>query len=128
MVISYNNFMNDTDKYLNKLSADRQGELRKIREIVKHTIPSATELISYGMPGFKYKNYYLIGYGAFKKHLSLFPTSQPIEQLVDELQGFKKSKGTIQFSEKNRIPDHIIVQLVLIRKKQIDNKLEQRAA
>jgi uncharacterized protein YdhG (YjbR/CyaY superfamily) len=114
--------MNDIDKYLNRLSEDRKRELQKIREIVKHAIPSSTELISYGMPGFKYKNHYLIGYGAFKKHLSVFPTSQPIEQLVDELQGFRKSKGTIQFSETNRIPDHIIVQMVMIRKKQIDGK------
>jgi uncharacterized protein YdhG (YjbR/CyaY superfamily) len=56
-----------------------------------------TEVISYGIPMFKYKGM-LVGYAAFKSHCSLFPTgSGAIKKFEKELKDFPTSKGTIRF-------------------------------
>src|SRR4051812_25778834 len=107
--------MSVIDEYLDNVSAPQRAELERIRRIVQETVPEAEELISYGMPGFKYQGKYLVGFAAFKDHLSLFPTSRPVEVFEDKLKGFQISKGTIQFTEENPIPEHLIKEILLSR-------------
>jgi uncharacterized protein YdhG (YjbR/CyaY superfamily) len=107
--------MSVIDEYLEKVSAPQKAELERIRTIVKQTVPEAEEVISYGMPGFKYKKKYLVGFAAFQDHLSLFPTATPIEAIKEKLSGFQLSKGTIQFTIDNPIPEAIIQELVAVR-------------
>jgi uncharacterized protein YdhG (YjbR/CyaY superfamily) len=101
--------------YLETLENHQRFELERIRKIVREVVPEAIEVISYGMPGYKYKNKYLVGFGAFKNHLSLFPTSKPVEVLKNRLNGFDISKGTIRFSVDNPLPKEIIVKLLKVR-------------
>jgi len=113
--------MNDVDTYINKLEQPQKEEMSRIRAMVRKTVPEAAEAISYGMPAFKYKGKYLIGYAAFKNHMSLFPTSVPIEELKDQLEGHVTSKGTIQFTPENALSDEVIRALVLAGVRRIDN-------
>ena len=46
--------MSVIDDYLAKYSGAEKLELEKIRDIVRKTVPDAQEVITYGMPGFKY--------------------------------------------------------------------------
>jgi uncharacterized protein YdhG (YjbR/CyaY superfamily) len=112
--------MKEVDMYLSELSETERVELLKIRATVKKIVPNASEIMGYGMPGFKYKDQYLIGYAAFKNHLSIFPTSWPIEAMHPELVDFKTSKGTIQFSKKKPITEDIVSKLVRLRVEQIN--------
>lgn len=114
--------MSDVDDYLDKVSAPERIELQRIREIVKTLVPDAIEVISYKIPGFKYKNNYLLGYCSYKNHLSIFPTSQPIEALKDKLKDYNLSKGTIQFTLEKTLPESTIKELVKYRVLQILNK------
>lgn len=107
--------MSVVDDYLAEVDEPQRAELERIRQIVKRAAPAAEEVISYGMPVFKYHGQYLIGFAAFKNHLSLFPASHPIEVLKDRLSDFKLSKGTIQFTLDHPIPESLIKQLVDIR-------------
>jgi uncharacterized protein YdhG (YjbR/CyaY superfamily) len=111
------------DDYLAKLDRSQRSELNKIRTIVKEIAPDATEVISYGIPGYKYKGQYLIGFAAFKNHLSIFPTSSPIENLKDKLKGYKIAKGTIQFNSDNPLPEFLIKEIIYDRLSGITNKL-----
>ncbi|HXH26582.1 MAG TPA: DUF1801 domain-containing protein [Candidatus Acidoferrum sp.] len=111
--------MNPIDNYLAKLPSDQKAALEQVRAVVAQTVPDAEEVISYGMPGFKYKGSYLVGFAAFKDHLSLFPTSHPVEELQSKLVDFKLSKGTIQFTPEKPIPEPIIRQLLAIRLRDI---------
>jgi uncharacterized protein YdhG (YjbR/CyaY superfamily) len=77
------------DKYLKSVIEPQRAELERIRRIVRQLVSEAYEVISYGMPGYKYKGKYLIGYAAFKDHMSLFPTSGPIEDLKVKLGNYK---------------------------------------
>ncbi len=111
--------MTQVDDYLAKLTPQQRTELQRIRGIVKTTLPDVEEVMSYGMPGFKYKKKYLIGYAAFKNHMSIFPGAAPVEALKNDLKDFQLSKGTIQFTLENTIPERIIKELVRIRARAI---------
>jgi uncharacterized protein YdhG (YjbR/CyaY superfamily) len=113
--------MSVIDDYLKNVSAPERADLERIRRIVKSATPEAEEIISYGMPGFKYRNKPLIWFAAFKNHLSIFPTAGPIEQMRRQLEGFKLSKGTIQFTLEKPLPDPLIKELVRLRMNQIDH-------
>ena len=107
--------MNDVDAYLQKLPSTQKNELERIRKIIKQSFPDSLELISYGVPGFKYKNKYLVGYAAAKNHMSLFPTSHPIIEFSNELTMYKTSRGTIRFSAETALPRELIIKLVTVR-------------
>jgi len=109
------------DEYLNKLDPLQRNELERIRSIVKEVAPNANESISYGIPTFKVNNKPLAHFAAFKDHLSLFPTSKPIEILKDKLTGFTIARGTIHFTPEKRLPKSVIKKLIAIRIKDISH-------
>jgi len=108
------------DEYLNKIETTQKNELERIRAIVHTTVPEVEETIDYGMPAFKYKGKYLIGFYVYKNHMSLFPTSEPINSLKSKLGNYQLSKGTIQFSMDNIISESLIRKLLLYRIDNID--------
>lgn len=112
--------MSVVDDYLKNVSESGRAELERVRRIINETAPEAEEVITYGMPGFKYKKKYLIAFAEFKDHLSVFPGSAPTAELKEQLTEFKTSKGTIQFTVDKPLPKDIIQQLVTSRVKSID--------
>jgi uncharacterized protein YdhG (YjbR/CyaY superfamily) len=114
--------MSVIDDYLSKIDEPKKTELEKIRAIVHGTLNDCEEVISYGMPAFKYQGKYLIGFNSFKDHLSLFPTSEPIERMKNELKDFKTSRGTIQFSVEHPISEDLIRKLIKIRAQNISKE------
>lgn len=107
--------MSVIDDYLQSVDPQQRAELERIRNIVREIAPEAEEVISYKIPAFKYKGEPLVYFTAFKDHLSLFPTSEPVEQLKNKLQDYKISRGTIQFTLDNPLPESLIKELVRIR-------------
>ena len=103
------------DTYLENVSPTQKVELQRIRIFIRKLVPGAEETISYGLPAFKYKGKPLVYFGAFKDHMSLFPTSGPTETLKDKLTDYTVSKGTIQFTEKNPLPDSLLKEIILER-------------
>ncbi len=110
------------DEYLSKVEIAQKTELEKVRNTVKRAIPDAQEVITYGMPGFKYKGKYLIAFAPFRNHLSIFPGSEAVEAFKNKLSGYRTFKGTIQFTVDNPIPEDIIKEIVLYRIKEINFK------
>jgi uncharacterized protein YdhG (YjbR/CyaY superfamily) len=107
--------MSVIDDYLEKYDDPERAELEKIRSIVKAIVPDAEEVMTYGMPGFKYNGKYLIAFSVFKDHLGLFPASGPVEAHKDKLVNFKTSKGGIQFTPQKPIPESLIREILLTR-------------
>jgi uncharacterized protein YdhG (YjbR/CyaY superfamily) len=57
-----------------------------------------------------------VGYAAFAKHCSLFPTgSGVLDKFEKDLKGYRTSKGTIQFSPDKPLPDTLIRKIVKAR-------------
>jgi uncharacterized protein YdhG (YjbR/CyaY superfamily) len=107
------------DEYLADVPEPARSTLKHIRAVIKSVAPKdATEVISYGMPMFKYKGM-LVAYAAFTKHCSLFPTgSGVIEKFAKELKGYRTSRGTIQFPSDKPLPDALVKKIVKQRVKE----------
>lgn len=108
------------DAYLKNLSDDQRNTLSQVRSHIKLLCPESQEVFSYGMPGFKYKNKYLIACGAFKNHMSIFPGSEAIKENKNLLKNYKTSKGTIQFTIKKPITPPILKAIINQRMLEID--------
>ena len=110
------------DEYLANTPEPARSTLKHIRAVIKSVVPKqTTEVISYGMPMFKY-NGMLVGYAAFKNHCSLFPTASVIAAFKSELKGFRTSKGTIQFPIDKPLPAALVKKMVRARVEQQENK------
>jgi len=104
------------DEYLANIPEPAQSTLKHVRAVIKSVVPKeTTEAISYGIPMFKF-NGMLVGYAAFKKHCSLFPTgSGVLDRFERELKAYRTSKGTIQFPPDKPLPDELIKKIVKAR-------------
>ncbi|MEO8096938.1 MAG: DUF1801 domain-containing protein [Acidobacteriota bacterium] len=110
------------DQYLAAVSQPARATLEKIRTIIRAAAPAeTTEVINYGIPMFRYKGN-LLGYAAFAKHCSLFPTPGVIEALQDELKNFPLSKGTVRFPVDKPPSAALLKKMVKIRVAQIEKK------
>jgi uncharacterized protein YdhG (YjbR/CyaY superfamily) len=107
------------DEYIAGTPEPARSTLKHIRAVIKSVVPKeTTEVISYRIPMFKY-NGLLVGYAAFAKHCSLFPTgSGVIEQFAKELKGYRTSRGTIQFPSDKPLPDALLKKIVKQRIKE----------
>lgn len=113
--------MSVIDTYLENVTPTQKKVLEHIRQLVKKQVPDAEEAISYGMPTFKYKKKNLIHFAGFKDHMSLFPTGDETLKVIDGIDRFQTSKGTLQFTESDPIPDEMIRQIVTFRIHSIDH-------
>ena len=107
------------DEYLAGTPEPARSTLQHIRKVIKSVVPKeTTEVISYRIPMFKF-NGMLVGFAAFAKHCSLFPTgSGVIEKFAKELKGYKTSRGTIQFPSDKPLPDALVKKIVRERVKE----------
>lgn len=113
--------MSAVDEYLERSATKSQKiHLEHIRQVVRALVPEAEERISYGLPTFTYQGRPLLHYGAFKNHMSIFPTAAPLAALQSKLRQYTTSKGTIQFTEDNPVSDELLRALVQQRKQAID--------
>jgi uncharacterized protein YdhG (YjbR/CyaY superfamily) len=110
------------DEYLAGVPEPAHSTLVKVRAAIRSAAPqAATEIISYKVPAFKYKQV-LIWYAAFSDHCSLFPTSAVIRKFQDELKPYAVSKGTIQFPLDKSLPATLIKEMVKARVAQVESK------
>lgn len=114
--------MSDIDEYLKNVTPTQRAELERIRKIVKKLVPETEEVISYGIPTFKHKGTYLLYFGAFKNHMSIFPGSALTQAVKEKLDGYKIAKGTIQFTADNPLPESIIKEIVTNRLRSISKR------
>lgn len=104
----------DIDAYISAAPETVQPQLRQLRETIRRAAPDAAEGISYGMPVYK-QNGNLVYFGAFKHHLSFFPTASGVAQFKKELAGYKIAKGTIQLPFDQPLPLALIAKIVAFR-------------
>ncbi len=102
------------DEYIAQCSPDVRPILNQIRATIHEAVPQAVEKISYKMPGFYLKGM-LVWFGAFKDHISFFPTGAGVEAFKDELSAYKIAKGTIQLPLDRPIPYDLIIRIVKYR-------------
>ena len=108
--------MTELDDYLAGLASAEREALAHVRDIARTVAPDAVEGTSYGMAALKVSGKPLIGFLAAKRHLSVFPFSPAVVELVrGRLEGFELSKGTIRFSVDHPLPDEVVREVVSAR-------------
>lgn len=118
--------MQTIETYLKNLTPSQKAQHKRIKDIVQSMVPEVEETISYGIPTFKYKGKYILYFAAFKSHMSVYPVFEGmLSSLKDELGDFKltketlQSKGTVQFTEDNPVPEVLIRAVVSERLERI---------
>ncbi|MCB0213155.1 MAG: DUF1801 domain-containing protein [Anaerolineae bacterium] len=105
------------DDYIAGFPEDIQVLLEKIRLTIREAAPEAEEAISYQMPTFKLKGN-LVHFGAYAKHIGLYPAPTGIEQFKEELSAYASGKGSIKFPLNEPIPFELISKIVAFRVKE----------
>lgn len=117
--------INNIDEYISIFPHDVQMLLQEIRDTIKKIAPEASEVISYGMPAFKFHGI-LVYFAAYKNHIGFYPTGSGIEKFKHDLSPYKFSKGTIQFDLKKPIPYDLIAEITTFRKEENLTKLKSK--
>ena len=102
------------DEYIAKCEPGVRPVLQFLRKLIRKEVPSAAEVISYGMPAFKLKHV-LVYFAAQKNHVGFYPTPSGVSQFTSELKEYKCTKGAIQFPYDKPLPDDLIKRIVKFR-------------
>jgi uncharacterized protein YdhG (YjbR/CyaY superfamily) len=110
------NPVKSVDDYLAAVPEDQRAALGKLRETIKATVPTATEVISYGVPTFKYDGKGLVAYGAATAHCTFYLMSTGVMRAhAAELKAYELGKGSIQFQADKPLPKSLVTKLVKAR-------------
>jgi uncharacterized protein YdhG (YjbR/CyaY superfamily) len=104
----------NVDAYIARFAPATQKLLKQLRTTIKKAAPLAEEVISYGMPAYKYHGI-LVYFAGYEHHIGFYPTASGIENFKKEIAGFKHSKGAIQFAPDKPLPLSLVTALVKFR-------------
>ncbi|MBX3085915.1 MAG: DUF1801 domain-containing protein [Anaerolineae bacterium] len=113
------------DEYISSYPENVQRILQTLRQTIKEVAPDAQETIKYGMPTFVLHGN-LVYFGAWKKHIGLYPITGEMEAAFEELAQYSTSgKGTVQFPLNEPLPLPLIRKIVEMRVRENTAKNEQ---
>ena len=111
----------DIDEYIAIQTPEVQTLLAQMRQTIKKAAPEAEEVISYGMPAFKYHGM-LVYFAAYKNHIGFYATPTGHMEFKEELSVYKQGKGSVQFPLNKPLPLDLISRIVQFRVKENLNK------
>ncbi len=96
------------EEYIDGFPDEVQLILRRTREALLEAIPGGTEKIRYGMPAVVFGSRYAIHYGAWKKHLGLYPVPMADAELEPLLEPLRTTRSTVAFVYSRPVPYELI--------------------
>ena len=111
------------DSYIQSFPAETQELLQQLRAAIRQSAPGSTEVISYGMPGYKFHGM-VAWFAGYKHHIGFYPGASGIAAFREELAGYKCSKGTVQFPLGQPLPLELVMRIVRFR---VEENLKKRA-
>ncbi len=109
------------EDYIRSQESSVTERLLMLRTFIFDVVPQAEEKMSYGMPSYHYQGP-LIYFGAFKNHIGIYPTAEPIVKFAEQLKGYKTSKGAIQLPHNKDLPLDLIRKILLFRYNKLQSK------
>lgn len=102
------------DEYIASQDTDKQASLEELRQLIRSLLPtSATEVISYQIPMYKYQGSSLCGFSCYAKHYSFTTANASTLGLFQEdLKGYKSSPSAIQLSYGKPLPMELLTRII----------------
>lgn len=104
----------EINDYIAGFPAEVQEKLQKVRQAIRAAAPEAQEKISYQMPTFWLEGN-LVHFAGYKRHIGFYPTPSGISQFEEQLAGYKRSKGAVQFPLDEPVPYELIAEITRFR-------------
>jgi uncharacterized protein YdhG (YjbR/CyaY superfamily) len=111
----------EVNEYIQSFPIIQKELLTKMRITIKEAAPEAQEIISYGMPAYKFKGKALVYFAAYKNHIGFYATPTGHAAFKDELSIYKQGKGSVQFPIEKLLPLDLISRIVKFRMSIIAN-------
>jgi uncharacterized protein YdhG (YjbR/CyaY superfamily) len=112
----------EVEKYIHGFDAGVSARLLQVYAIMANELKEVDCVMNYGIPTFKAdKN--IIHFGAFKKHIGVYPGPAILMMHADETQGYATTKGAIQFSHADPLPKSVIKKLTVSALKQYQARM-----
>ena len=99
------------DDYIGSRPEDVREILREIRRRLRSAVPDAGETISYGIPTMTLGGKHLIYFGAWKRHISVYPVPSGDPEMEQQLAPYRSGKGTLKFGLSKPIPYDLIARV-----------------
>lgn len=115
------------DEYIALQPKEVQAGLKELRQIIRKNAPRAEEVISYGMPAYKY-NGMLAYFAVAKEHYGFYAMPGAIKKFADKLKAYGTSKGTIRFPLDKPLPKKLIADIIKFRVKENEQKAQIKKA
>jgi uncharacterized protein YdhG (YjbR/CyaY superfamily) len=111
------------NEYIATFPLQTRKLLRQMRSTIKKAAPKAEEVISYGMPAFKFHGM-LVWFAAYSRHIGFYPRISAIQAFKKEISKYKNAKGSVQFPLDKPLPVSLIKKMVQYRVKENLAKLK----
>lgn len=108
------------DAYFDAQPEKTKQALLELKKCILNAAPNATELINYNIPAYALteggKRDQQIMIAGYKNHVGLYPHPTTMEHFWDQLEGYKKAKGSVQFPLDKPLPIELIESMIEYRK------------
>ena len=111
----------NVDEYISGFPDEIKERLEKIRNLIRSLVPDAKESISYAIPGYSLKKYFIY-FAGYQHHVSVYPAPIEVAEFKDKLAPYASGKGTVQFSNREPLPEDIITEIIRYRAGLQNNK------
>lgn len=105
----------DVDTYLDSVPVEAIPALQLLRSTIRAAAPGADEVISYGVPTYRYMGP-LVSFAATPKHCAFYVMSPgPISAMKDALKGYDTAPSAIRFPANKPLPEQLVTEIVKAR-------------
>ena len=102
--------------YIDAQDEPKRATLSTMRELILEAQPGLEQVIAWGSPAFKFGGKYVVGLGAFKKHLTFSPQSAEVMAAhAADLADYVVSKSSFQFDVDAALPKSLVEKLIKAR-------------
>jgi uncharacterized protein YdhG (YjbR/CyaY superfamily) len=114
--------------HLKKFAPDQRKLLSDLRDHIASKLPTAEQVIKYGIPTFLIEGVPVIGFDGYKNHNSIFPYSGSFNaRLKKDLEKYVQTKGSIHFEGGKSIPKPLINKILVERIRQINDSYPKKS-
>lgn len=123
MIIAKDTALN---QYIKSVPEEAQKTFLQLYKMIADLLPTAEQVISYGILTFKHQGKPVVYCAGFKKHVSMYPAPTGHSDFAEDFKGYKTGKGTVQFPLDKPLPVKLVTKIVKHRLQETQEKLEQK--